>query len=197
MQDSSRGLRKVGKAANQLRSAQRFRAGTLAYSFLLFPSFPITQISYQLPFPSSCTHPRHSNNFPAGIFFPRHRWQVATCWQRIYVAERRATRSESAAISSRTHRQTNASLEPTYHIMKVIVKQWHAIAQWQWDTGKTDENGDPEEDVCGICRVPFEGCCPTCKVPGDDCPLSRSFLLQTHLPAAADDPFTFSSMGRV
>jgi Anaphase-promoting complex subunit 11 RING-H2 finger len=57
--------------------------------------------------------------------------------------------------------------------MKVIVKQWHAIAQWQWDTGKADENGDPEEDVCGICRVPFEGCCPTCKVPGDDCPLSR------------------------
>lgn len=55
--------------------------------------------------------------------------------------------------------------------MKVIVKQWHAIAQWQWDTGKTDENGEPEEDVCGICRVPFEGCCPTCKVPGDDCPL--------------------------
>jgi len=61
-------------------------------------------------------------------------------------------------------------------IMKVIVKQWHAIAQWQWDTGKTDENGDPEEDVCGICRVPFEGCCPTCKVPGDDCPLSKVFL---------------------
>jgi anaphase-promoting complex subunit 11 len=60
--------------------------------------------------------------------------------------------------------------------MKVIVKQWHAIAQWQWDTGKTDENGDPEEDVCGICRVPFEGCCPTCKVPGDDCPLSKVFL---------------------
>ena len=66
--------------------------------------------------------------------------------------------------------------------MKVIVKQWHAIAQWQWDTGKMDENGDPEEDVCGICRVPFEGCCPTCKVPGDDCPLSRSLLMQTHLP---------------
>jgi hypothetical protein len=64
--------------------------------------------------------------------------------------------------------------EPT---MKVIVKQWHAIAQWQWDTGKADENGEPEEDVCGICRVPFEGCCPTCKVPGDDCPLSRSLLM--------------------
>jgi len=74
--------------------------------------------------------------------------------------------------------------------MKVIVKQWHAIAQWQWDTGKMDENGDPEEDVCGICRVPFEGCCPTCKVPGDDCPLSRSLLMQTHSPVAADNPLT-------
>ncbi|TFY59303.1 hypothetical protein EVG20_g7839 [Dentipellis fragilis] len=55
--------------------------------------------------------------------------------------------------------------------MKVKVKHWHAIAQWQWDTGKPEEQGDAEEDVCGICRVPYEGCCPSCKVPGDDCPL--------------------------
>ena len=58
--------------------------------------------------------------------------------------------------------------------MKVVIKEWHAVAQWQWDTGKpedADGNGE-EEDVCGICRNPFEGCCPTCKVPGDDCPLS-------------------------
>jgi anaphase-promoting complex subunit 11 len=87
--------------------------------------------------------------------------------------------------SCRVHKDKQTRL--SNHTMKVIVKQWHAIAQWQWDTGKTDENGDPEEDVCGICRVPFEGCCPTCKVPGDDCPLSRSLLMQTHLPAAADN----------
>lgn len=57
--------------------------------------------------------------------------------------------------------------------MKVTVKNWHAIAQWRWDTGSSepdDENG--EGDVCGICRVPYEGCCPSCKMPGDDCPLS-------------------------
>jgi Anaphase-promoting complex subunit 11 RING-H2 finger len=72
-------------------------------------------------------------------------------------------------------------------IMKVIVKQWHAIAQWQWDTGKMDENGDPDEDVCGICRVPFEGCCPTCKVPGDDCPLSRFLLVQSSLHKVTDN----------
>ncbi|KAK7675868.1 hypothetical protein QCA50_021200 [Cerrena zonata] len=56
--------------------------------------------------------------------------------------------------------------------MKVVVKNWHAIAQWKWDTGNNDaDDGDVEGDVCGICRVPYEGCCPSCKVPGDDCPL--------------------------
>ncbi|EJT97651.1 RING/U-box [Dacryopinax primogenitus] len=60
--------------------------------------------------------------------------------------------------------------------MKVTVKQWHAVAYWRWDTGAPgdqDANADEdaEEDVCGICRVSFEGCCPTCKMPGDDCPL--------------------------
>ncbi|KAJ3993289.1 anaphase-promoting complex subunit 11 RING-H2 finger-domain-containing protein [Lentinula boryana] len=59
--------------------------------------------------------------------------------------------------------------------MKVEVKRWHAVAQWRWDTGVLSEDpgkGDDDEgEVCGICRVPFEGCCPVCKVPGDDCPL--------------------------
>ncbi|KII86305.1 hypothetical protein PLICRDRAFT_43899 [Plicaturopsis crispa FD-325 SS-3] len=53
--------------------------------------------------------------------------------------------------------------------MKVNVKHWHAVAHWRWDTG-TDA-ADEEGDVCGICRVPYEGCCPACKIPGDDCPL--------------------------
>ncbi len=54
---------------------------------------------------------------------------------------------------------------------------------WRWDTGKDSETtndnkasgtseDEDEGDVCGICRVAFEGCCPSCKVPGDDCPLS-------------------------
>lgn len=56
--------------------------------------------------------------------------------------------------------------------MKVTVKRWHAIAQWRWDTGSEEVDEDSEGDVCGICRVPYEGCCPTCKMPGEDCPLS-------------------------
>ncbi|KAF9552697.1 RING finger domain-containing protein [Agrocybe pediades] len=54
--------------------------------------------------------------------------------------------------------------------MKVKVKQWHAVAQWRWDTGNAEQE-DEDEDVCGICRVSYEGCCPVCKMPGDDCPL--------------------------
>ena len=58
--------------------------------------------------------------------------------------------------------------------MKVHIKHWSAVAQWRWNTGNTDP--DDEGDVCGICRVPYEGCCPSCKMPGDDCPLSACDL---------------------
>ena len=44
--------------------------------------------------------------------------------------------------------------------------KWHAVATWKWDM--------PEDEVCGICRVQFDGTCPTCKYPGDDCPLRES-----------------------
>lgn len=47
--------------------------------------------------------------------------------------------------------------------MKVTLKEWNAIATWHWDM--------PEDEVCGICRVQFDGTCPTCKFPGDDCSL--------------------------
>ena len=47
--------------------------------------------------------------------------------------------------------------------MKVVIKQWNGVASWRWDM--------PEDEVCGICRVQFDGTCPTCKYPGDDCAL--------------------------
>ncbi|KAJ5698074.1 hypothetical protein N7462_000079 [Penicillium macrosclerotiorum] len=50
--------------------------------------------------------------------------------------------------------------------MKVTLKEWNAVATWHWDM--------PEDEVCGICRVQFDGTCPTCKFPGDDCSLRES-----------------------
>ncbi|KAK3367468.1 anaphase-promoting complex subunit 11 RING-H2 finger-domain-containing protein [Podospora didyma] len=47
--------------------------------------------------------------------------------------------------------------------MKVKIKKWNAVATWRWDL--------PEDDVCGICQVHFDGTCPACKYPGDDCSL--------------------------
>lgn len=44
----------------------------------------------------------------------------------------------------------------------VQVKKWHAVAAWTWDAG---------DDVCGICRTPFDGCPPEGKYPGDDSPV--------------------------
>jgi hypothetical protein len=75
--------------------------------------------------------------------------------------------------------------------MKVVVKRWHAVAQWRWDTGNPEQDDDSEGDVCGICRVPFEGCCPSCKMPGDDCPLStfRIHFKQLHAKLIIDTRF--------
>ncbi|PBP26765.1 hypothetical protein BUE80_DR002256 [Diplocarpon rosae] len=47
--------------------------------------------------------------------------------------------------------------------MKVKIKKWNGVATWRWDI--------PDDDVCGICQVHFDGTCPTCKYPGDDCSL--------------------------
>ncbi|KAJ7116622.1 anaphase-promoting complex subunit 11 [Mycena epipterygia] len=54
--------------------------------------------------------------------------------------------------------------------MTVTLKHWNAVALWQWHTNADGENAD-SEDICGVCRVPYEGCCPSCRIPGDDCPL--------------------------
>lgn len=48
--------------------------------------------------------------------------------------------------------------------MKVKIKHWVPVAVWKWP----DLEG--VDDVCGICRAPFEATCPTCAIPGFDCP---------------------------
>ncbi|GAB7353709.1 hypothetical protein MBLNU459_g4112t1 [Dothideomycetes sp. NU459] len=51
--------------------------------------------------------------------------------------------------------------------MKVKITSYQAVAAWRWDMPEDD-------DVCGICRVQYDGTCPKCKFPGDDCPISQS-----------------------
>ncbi|KAI3841790.1 hypothetical protein MKX03_007352 [Papaver bracteatum] len=46
--------------------------------------------------------------------------------------------------------------------MKVKILQWHGVASWTWDA---------QDETCGICRMPFDGCCSDCERPGDACPL--------------------------
>merc|ERR1712196_718983 len=46
--------------------------------------------------------------------------------------------------------------------LKVTIKKWHAFAAWTWNAG---------DDVCGICRMPFESAAPDTKYPGDDSPV--------------------------
>lgn len=45
---------------------------------------------------------------------------------------------------------------------KVTIKRWHTVGNWTWNAG---------DDVCGICRNPFDGCSPDGKYPGDDSPV--------------------------
>eukprot|EP00958_Prasinococcus_capsulatus_P024459 scaffold3826_cov407-Prasinococcus_capsulatus_cf.AAC.4 len=40
-------------------------------------------------------------------------------------------------------------------MFEVEIKKWHTIASWSWGAG---------DDVCGICRIPYEGCAPEAKV---------------------------------
>jgi hypothetical protein len=66
--------------------------------------------------------------------------------------------------------------------MKVTIKEWHAIATWRWDM--------PEDEVCGICRVQFDGTCPTCKYPGDDCTLRRLTGFRRSLAKNSDQVYS-------
>ena len=47
-----------------------------------------------------------------------------------------------------------------------VMDSWTAVATWRWVAN---------DDNCGICRMPFDGCCPDCKLPGDDCPLGKVY----------------------
>ncbi|KAJ9509913.1 anaphase-promoting complex subunit 11 RING-H2 finger-domain-containing protein [Haematococcus lacustris] len=44
----------------------------------------------------------------------------------------------------------------------IKIKRWHGVAAWTWNAG---------DDVCGICRSPYDSCPPDGKYPGDDSPV--------------------------
>lgn len=71
--------------------------------------------------------------------------------------------------------------------MKVKIKTWNAVASWRWDV--------PEDDVCGICRVQFDGTCPNCRFPGDDCPL-RMALPSLPVLLYSAPPLTLTVVGK-
>jgi anaphase-promoting complex subunit 11 len=49
--------------------------------------------------------------------------------------------------------------------MKAKIHALNLVATWSWSL-------PPDYDeLCGICRVQFDGTCPACKFPGDECPL--------------------------
>lgn len=56
--------------------------------------------------------------------------------------------------------------------MKVNILEWQAVSTWHWKlTDDNDDASDYVDELCGICRVSFDGTCPSCKYPGDECPL--------------------------
>jgi hypothetical protein len=68
----------------------------------------------------------------------------------------------------------NIITKSTHATMKVTIREWNAVAAWRWDM--------PDDDVCGICRNPYDSTCSKCKFPGDECPL-REFDLETYVEA--------------
>lgn len=57
--------------------------------------------------------------------------------------------------------------------MKVEILEWNGISTWNWNFIEYGNNNKSAyiDELCGICRVAFEGTCPDCKFPGDDCPI--------------------------
>ena len=52
--------------------------------------------------------------------------------------------------------------------MKVEIVEWKSYCTWHWDLASSDGYVD---ELCGICRVSYDGTCPNCKYPGDQCPI--------------------------
>ena len=75
--------------------------------------------------------------------------------------------------------------------MRVTIKSWNAVAAWRWDM--------PEDDMCGICRNPYDSTCSKCKYPGDECPLCKTspmaliLILRTARPGTRGQVIIFGA----
>lgn len=50
----------------------------------------------------------------------------------------------------------------SYYVVQYFKGQ-KVIAQWRWNV--------PNEQICGICQLPYESGCSICQAGGDSCPL--------------------------
>ncbi|GMM44177.1 anaphase promoting complex subunit 11 [Pichia kluyveri] len=48
----------------------------------------------------------------------------------------------------------------------ITVQSISPVYTWEWNCNDNDE-------MCGICRISFNGPCPQCKFPGDNCPITK------------------------
>lgn len=55
--------------------------------------------------------------------------------------------------------------------MKVNILEWHGVTTWHWKVSGDSAGDGYMDELCGICRVAFDGTCPNCKYPGDECPI--------------------------
>lgn len=58
--------------------------------------------------------------------------------------------------------------------MKVKIRLWQGVSTWHWQLHGENELRDQTQEadeLCGICRVAFDGTCPNCLIPGDKCPV--------------------------
>lgn len=48
--------------------------------------------------------------------------------------------------------------------MKITINSITPVYTWHWSV--------PDDELCGICRISFDGTCSDCLYPGDTCPLT-------------------------
>lgn len=60
--------------------------------------------------------------------------------------------------------QRNSFCQNAHHTMKITINSITPVYSWHWSV--------PDDELCGICRISFDGTCPNCLYPGDSCPLT-------------------------